>query len=57
MRRPFWKAKIEKNRRRDRLTSRRLRALGFVVIRFWEHTLQDDTVACVRRIERLLSLE
>jgi len=38
-RRSYWNAKITRNRQRDRQTTRRLRALGFRVIRFWEHDL------------------
>lgn len=36
-RRAFWAAKIEGNRSRDRETDQRLRELGFVVLRIWEH--------------------
>jgi len=38
-RRPYWGAKIARNRQRDRKVTRRLRALGFRVLRFWEHDL------------------
>lgn len=34
--RAFWKSKIEKNRRRDRHVSRKLRRKGWKVIRVWE---------------------
>ena len=40
-RRAFWKAKIRRNRERDALTSRRLRADGIRVLRIWEHELGD----------------
>lgn len=33
----FWRQKIEANRQRDADTNDRLRALGWKVIRFWEH--------------------
>ena len=33
----FWSAKIERNRARDAETTQRLEALGWSVLRFWEH--------------------
>ncbi|MBS0251271.1 MAG: DNA mismatch endonuclease Vsr [Proteobacteria bacterium] len=52
--REFWRAKIARNAARDRRTSRRLRAIGWSVLRFWEHTLKDgDAVAA--RVKRTLS--
>ena len=38
--RPYWKAKLLYNRRRDDRNSRRLRARGWKVLRFWEHLLE-----------------
>lgn len=34
---PWWRAKIHANTQRDRDTDARLRALGWRVLRFWEH--------------------
>lgn len=55
----YWKAKIERNRRRDRSQSSRLRALGFSVWRLWEHDLRGSVVErtaerLARRIEKRL---
>jgi DNA mismatch endonuclease (patch repair protein) len=36
----FWDKKILRNRRRDRLVSRTLRARGWLVLRLWEHDLR-----------------
>ncbi len=36
----FWREKIARNRARDRLVNRRLRALGWRVLRVWEHELR-----------------
>lgn len=36
----FWCKKISANRTRDRLVSRTLRALGWRVLRIWEHELK-----------------
>jgi DNA mismatch endonuclease (patch repair protein) len=35
--RPFWRTKLEKNRARDVDTIARLRELGWLGLRFWEH--------------------
>jgi DNA mismatch endonuclease (patch repair protein) len=43
----FWRDKIARNRARDRLVTRTLRARGWRVIRIWEHELK-------RRNERRL---
>ena len=48
----FWKAKIERNRERDRDVRRRLKRSGHHVIRFWEHELARDIDDCIRRITR-----
>jgi DNA mismatch endonuclease (patch repair protein) len=38
----FWQAKIETNRSRDADTDRRLKELGWEVIRVWEHESMID---------------
>lgn len=43
----FWRAKIETNRARDADTNRRLRELGWEVIRVWSH---EDPVEAARLI-------
>jgi DNA mismatch endonuclease (patch repair protein) len=47
---PFWKVKIERNRRRDRRNFQKLRRAGWQVLRIWEHQVFDDTDGCVDRI-------
>jgi len=49
----WWRAKIERNRERDRDTNRLLRAAGWRVVRVWEHEPIDDAV---RRVETTLLL-
>ncbi len=44
----WWRAKIEKNRRRDAETARSLAATGWLVIRIWEH---DDPAAAAAIVE------
>jgi DNA mismatch endonuclease (patch repair protein) len=47
--REWWSAKLRRNTERDRDTDAYLRALGWTVLRFWEH---EDPTAIVDSIER-----
>src|SRR6266404_5601668 len=47
--RAYWKAKIARNIGRDALISRKLRALGYRVIRLRECDLRGQPEQCVRR--------
>ena len=47
----FWKAKIERNKNRDRKVSRDLRKQSVTVLRFWEHQLASE-----KGIKKILSL-
>lgn len=46
----FWKTKISKNRERDRKNHRKLRKMGWKVIRLWQHDLKRDFDGCIARI-------
>ncbi len=35
----FWDAKIEGNKKRKHQVNRRLRAMGYTVVRYWEHDI------------------
>ena len=48
--RPFWEAKIARNRERDKQTTSELRKGGIVVVRFWEHELRTSLQRCVEEI-------
>ena len=48
---PYWKQKIENNRRRDQRNFQRLRKDGWLVIRIWEHEVERDAARCIGRIE------
>lgn len=50
---PFWQEKIAINRSRDRRNFQRLRRLGWVVVRVWQHEIEADLPACVSRIARI----
>lgn len=47
----FWRAKIERNKLRDRQTARSLRGDGFKVLRFWEHELTADIQRCIAKVQ------
>jgi len=46
----FWKNKISKTRERDARNHRRLRRMGWMVIRLWQHEIERDFEGCVQRI-------
>jgi DNA mismatch endonuclease (patch repair protein) len=52
---PFWKDKLRANRKRDQRNFRRLHALGWRVIRIWQHQIKQDPEACIRVITAALS--
>lgn len=49
---PYWSAKIQNNRRRDKCNFARLRRLGWVVLRLWEHQVEADPEACAEKVAR-----
>jgi DNA mismatch endonuclease Vsr len=50
----YWRAKIARNRARDRATTRRLRASGWIVIRFWEHQIDRNIAGCVSKVAEVI---
>lgn len=52
--RPFWDAKVARNRGRDLRVSRELRQHGWRVVRIWEHALRKPA-SVMSRIVRHLS--
>jgi len=47
---PFWQRKIEMNRVRDQKNFKKLRRMGWKVIRVWQHEVEKDLEAVVQRI-------
>ena len=47
---PTWEEKIEATRVRDVRNHRKLRRMGWVVVRVWEHQVYRDPACCVARI-------
>ena len=50
-----WELKIAKTRRRDRRNFRKLRRLGWSVVRIWEHQVKADPQACLAKVVAALS--
>lgn len=48
--RAFWKAKIQGNMERDRKVVRMLGAMGWRVMRIWEHELATDSDGVLRKV-------
>lgn len=46
----FWKEKINKNRKRDQRNFRKLRKMGWRVIRVWQHEVKKSPQACTQKI-------
>jgi len=53
----FWRNKIERNRARDKKTTRFLRRKGWKVIRFWEHQINSNVDKCLKKIINSLKKE
>lgn len=52
---PAWELKIAGNRKRDMRNFRLLRAQGWKVVRLWEHQLNRNAEACLRRIAKIVA--
>ena len=52
----YWEQKIARNRARDRRQNRELKALGWRVLRLWEHELREPAGA-LRRLRRALAVK
>lgn len=50
----FWKSKIARNRDRDQRNFRRLRRMGWSVVRVWKHEINSDLEICLNRITSLI---
>jgi len=47
----YWSAKLQRNKKRDRLVNVQCRKLGWTVIRVWEHSIRTRPGNCVARIK------
>ena len=46
----YWNSKIERNQLRDMEVREKLEALGWRVLRFWDHDLKEDIESVVQQI-------
>ena len=46
----FWQAKIGKNRARDQKNFRKLRTMGWRVVRLWQHQIEKDVNGCLLHV-------
>lgn len=47
----FWQKKLFRNRKRDEIVNAELQALGWIVIRIWEHDLKTEQSRTIRALE------
>ena len=50
----YWKAKVERNTKRDRHVNRKMRKEGWTVIRFWEHQVKENELHVIKKINEQL---
>lgn len=51
--RDFWAAKLDRNKRRDRLVVRELKKRGWIPLRIWQHEFRRPELV-LRRLDRVL---
>jgi len=47
-----WEKKIQATRLRDRKNHRRLRRMGWIVLRFWEHSIKQDVTTIAIKVSK-----
>ena len=52
---PWWLEKIKRNRARDKRITRKLRTMGWKVIRIWEHNFKQDFQGTIDAVVEKLS--
>ncbi len=46
----YWENKLERNRQRAEFVNEKLAEMGWLVLRFWEHEIEDDLALVVQKI-------
>ena len=52
----YWIPKIERNTKRDREVTAALVEQGWIVLRFWEHTIRKELEECVNDIQEAVDV-
>lgn len=52
----YWIPKIERNMKRDREVTEALVEQGWIVLRFWEHTIRKELEECVQDIQEAVEI-
>lgn len=52
----YWIPKIERNMKRDREVAAALVEQGWIVLRFWEHTIRKELEECVEDIQEAVEI-
>lgn len=52
----YWIPKIERNMKRDREVTEALVEQGWIVLRFWEHTIRKELEECVNDIQEAVDV-
>ena len=50
----YWVKKIENNISRDEEVNKKLKAMGWVVLRFWGKDIKDNVEICIQTIEEAI---
>ena len=48
--RDYWEPKLRRNVERDRANEEKLKEMGWIVLRFWEHEVKNDLAQTVERV-------
>ena len=53
----YWISKIERNMKRDQEVTLALVDQGWIVLRFWEHTIRKELEGCVNDIQETIDIK
>jgi DNA mismatch endonuclease, patch repair protein len=51
----YWRIKISRNMQRDRETAKRMKRIGYSILRFWECDLRSDPEKCLGLLSRRIA--
>jgi len=54
-RKKFWKDKIEGNVERDKIVNKKLKYMGWSVVRLWEHEINGNLDKSLSKLEKVLN--